>query len=98
MKDYHMNDYKTRRKAKLEEMSEEELVKRHSRGIIDVELIWQIAAERLDARAGEQRASTDAMLAAKCTEMEKDAERFHAKSDALACEIANVPVTARNER
>ena len=76
--------------AALRNATPAELVAAHSRAMLQVELIWRIAAETLDKQAGDDRLCACAIAAGDAREMMYLAKAFHAKADVLAARFGGL--------
>lgn len=93
-----MNDYKTRRMAKLAAMSPDEWEARHARAINDLELIWLLAADKLEEMAGQDDCGQTMQDAAEAHEIHLAFTQLHRRADRFAARVNDRPIAPRNER
>lgn len=93
-----MNDYKTRRMAKLAEMSPDQWEALHTRSINDLELIWLLVADELETMAGDDGCGQDMQDAAEAHEMHLAISIIHRRADRFAARRNKRRIAPRNER
>jgi hypothetical protein len=76
--------------ALLRNATPQEWVKAHSDAMMVVEMIWHLAAEKLDKEAGDDRLCDCAKASGQAREMMHLAKAFHAKADVLAAELGHL--------
>ena len=81
---------KKRELALLRKATPQEWVKAHSDAIIVIEMIWELAAERLDETAGDDRLCACAKASGQAREMMHLAKAFHAKADVIAADLGHL--------
>lgn len=91
-----MSDMKTRAE-KLASLSVEQLIKRHSKNMVEIEAIVDEGLARLEARAGEDRSGADAQALANLRAARCDLMAYHNRMDALAAQLVGTPVARSGE-
>ena len=76
--------------ALLRSATPQEWVKEHSEAMLKIEMIWQLAAEKLDKEAGDDRLCACAKASGQARKMMHLAKAFHAKADVLAAELGHL--------
>jgi hypothetical protein len=79
-----------RKLAQLRKAPPQELVAAHSEAMLVIEAIWQIAAQRLDEIAGDNRLCDCAKASGQARKMMHLAKAFHAEADVLAAELGHL--------
>lgn len=87
----------TGKEARFENMTQDQIIKLHSRSIASLEMIWQEVATRLDAMAGDDRTGEMAQKAAMAEAMLFELKGFHRRADAFAAKFGN-PAARTGER
>ena len=91
-----MTDNKSRA-DKIAGMSEPQLVRLHSKNLMEVEAVVDEAIRRLEARAEKDRSGTDAQALAELRALKCDLMAYHNRMDAFAARMSGTPVARTGE-
>lgn len=79
-------------------MSPEEWATQNAKAMLNLEIIWMLAAEKLDCMAGDDRTGEMAQLGAEAGEVFHAVKGLHRRMDALAARAMGLPVTRDGSR
>lgn len=79
-------------------MSEADWAKRNAKAMLDLEIIWHLAEDRLCGMAGDDRNGTLAQLSAEAGEVFHSVKALHRHMDRVASQAMSLPVSRSGER
>lgn len=84
--------------ARFAAMGEAEWAKRNAKAMLDLEIIWHLAEQRLCDLAGEDRHGATAQLSAEAGEVFHQIKALHRHMDRVAASAMSLPVTQASRR
>lgn len=91
-------DIHANRIARYRAMTPEEWAQHNAKAMLNLEIIWMLATEKLDSMAGDDRTGEMAQMGAEAGEVFHTVKALHRRMDALAARAMGLPVTRDGSR